>query len=151
MPISSGAPAEEFAAGVEVASNSQRLPLCGGGGGGVPVTLSVVLPLTAPKVALMLDDPAPTPLASPVLVIVATAGADEDQFTWLVRSRVLLSEYVPVAWNCCVAPAAMDELAGVTAIEDSEAVLVPVLNTTSTHRFSPAAPVVGKMLLALNA
>ena len=47
--------------------------------------------------------PADTPEASPLALIVATAGVDEFQFTWLVMFCVLPSEYVPVAVNCCVA------------------------------------------------
>ena len=37
----------------------------------------------------------------------------------LVRFCVVPLLYVPVAVNCCLAPAAMEELAGVTAIETS--------------------------------
>lgn len=37
----------------------------------------------------------------------------------MVRSCVLPSVYVPVAFNACVVPSAKDGLAGVTAIETS--------------------------------
>ena len=40
----------------------------------------------------------------------------EAQVTEPVRSAVELSEYVPVAVNCWFAPAAIDGLAGVTAM-----------------------------------
>ena len=40
-----------------------------------------------------------------------------SQVTVLVRSCVLPSLNVPVAFSCCVVPSANDEFAGVTAIE----------------------------------
>ena len=49
--------------------------------------------------------PALTPLASPAELMVATAVFEEVHVTWLVMFCVLLFEYVPVAVNCCVAPA----------------------------------------------
>ena len=61
--------------------------------------------------------PADTPVANPLALIVATAVLDDVQVTWLVIFCVLPSEYVPVAVNCCVAPAVMVGFAGVTAIE----------------------------------
>ena len=49
-------------------------------------------------------------------MIVATAGVAEAQVTLPVRFAVLASEYVPVALNCWLAPAAIQGLAGVTAM-----------------------------------
>jgi hypothetical protein len=49
--------------------------------------------------------PTATPLASPLALMVATVVVAEAQVTWLVMFWVLPSEYVPVAVNCCVAPA----------------------------------------------
>ena len=49
--------------------------------------------------------------------MVATEVVAEAQVTWLVRFCVELSEKVPVAVNCSVAPLAMLGLAGVTAID----------------------------------
>jgi hypothetical protein len=63
--------------------------------------------------------PTATPVARPALVIVATAVLDELHVTALVRFCVLLSLYVPVAVNCCVAPVASEVFAGVTAIDTS--------------------------------
>ena len=85
------------------------------------VTVKVVVPLTRPRVAVIEDEPIATPLARPVLLIVATDMLAEAHVTWLVRSSVVLSEYVPVAVNCSVVPVAMLGLAGVTAIEVSVA------------------------------
>jgi hypothetical protein len=67
----------------------------------------------------MVVDPVPTALASPAVLIVATAAAEELHVAVLVRFCVLPSEYVPVAVNCCVLPLVIDAFAGVTAIDTS--------------------------------
>ena len=51
------------------------------------------------------------------LEMVATEVFAEAQVTWVVRSCVELSEYVPVAVNCWVSPTGTFGLAGVTAID----------------------------------
>ena len=70
--------------------------------------------------AVIVTAPVATPVARPwepaALEIVAVVAADEDHVTWSVRSRVLRSEYVPVAVNCSVAPAATVATGGVTAM-----------------------------------
>src|SRR5271169_670932 len=81
------------------------------------VTVRTVEPVTPLSVALTVELPTPTPVARPVVVIVATDVVAEAQVTWLVRLAVELSEYVPVAVNCSVSPLAMLGLAGVTAID----------------------------------
>ena len=61
--------------------------------------------------------PTATPWARPVVApIVAVPGVADAQLTEPVRSAVELSEYVPVAVNCWFVPAAIDGLAGVTAM-----------------------------------
>ena len=55
------------------------------------VTVSVVLCLTLPSVALMVVEPAATLVTSPFASMVAFAGADELQVTKAVRSRLLPS------------------------------------------------------------
>src|SRR6266542_1837979 len=87
------------------------------------VTVSVVLPETPPKVAVIVVVPAATDVARPcdppALLIVATAVLDELQVTtWVVRSCVVLSLKVPVAVNCWVNPSGRPGLVGVTAIVD---------------------------------
>jgi hypothetical protein len=88
-------------------------------GGGV--TVSVAVPDTLPEVAVMVLEPTAAAVAFPlvpdVLLIVATAVFDELQVTDVVRTCVVLFEYVPVAVNCCVVPLAMLGLDGVTAID----------------------------------
>ena len=74
---------------------------------------------------MIVDVPAATPVASPAVLIVATDDVADAQVTWLVRFCVELSENVPVAVNCWVAPAVMLGLAGVTAIDCRVAVAAP--------------------------
>src|SRR5437667_1903800 len=85
------------------------------------VTVSVVLPETPPKVAVIVVVPAATDVARPcdppALLIVATAVLDELQVTWVVRSCVVLSLKVPVAVNCWVVPIGIPGVVGVTVIE----------------------------------
>lgn len=83
----------------------------------VTATANTVAPLTVPEVAVIVVVPAATPVASPAVLIVATAAADELQVAELVRFWVLPSLKVPVAVNCWVAPLEIDGFAGVTAIE----------------------------------
>lgn len=78
------------------------------------------------------------PVASPVLLIVATLVFDELQVTELVRSPVLPSVNVPVAMNCCVVPLGIERLLGVTLMEASVGVLglarLPPLQATKLTR-----------------
>jgi hypothetical protein len=60
-------------------------------------------------------------VASPAVLIVATAAVEELHVAVLVRFCVLASVYVPVAVNCWVLPLAIDGFAGVTAIDTSVA------------------------------
>jgi len=80
------------------------------------LTVSVVEPTTAPRVAEIVVIPAATPLANPLTSTVATAGVDESQLTNAVRSRLLPSLYAPVAVNCCVVLSGIDNAAGATVI-----------------------------------
>ena len=64
---------------------------------------------------IVMGPPAITPVATPAALIVATAGFDDIQFT--ATGPVELSEKWPVAVNVCVAPAAIDAVAGATVIE----------------------------------
>ena len=85
------------------------------------VTVNTVEPEMAPEVALIVEVPAATPVASPPALIVAVAVVAELHVTLPVMFAVLLSEYVPVAVNCCVVPFTIDGFAGVTAIDTSVA------------------------------
>jgi hypothetical protein len=100
------------------------------------VTVSVVVPLILPDVAVIVADPVATEVASPLdppaLLTVATPVSDELQVADAVKSWVVLSEYVPVAVNCCFVPRAMLGLVGVTAMDTRMAgvtvsVVVPLI------------------------
>jgi len=65
--------------------------------------------------------PAATPVANPPALIVATVVVTELQVAVPVKFCVELSEKVPVAVNCSVAPFAIEGFAGVTAIDTSVA------------------------------
>lgn len=54
-------------------------------------TVSVVNPLTAPEVAVIVLLPTPVPVARPIPEMVATADADELQLTEVVRFCVVPS------------------------------------------------------------
>ena len=56
------------------------------------VTVSAAVPETLPEVALMVDEPAATPVASPALDMVAAAVLLLDQVTVDVHVEVVLSE-----------------------------------------------------------
>jgi hypothetical protein len=99
---------------------------------GADCTVKVVLPETEPSVAEILLVPAARAVASPPALIVAVPVVEDVQVTWPVMFCVLPPEYVPVAVNCCVAPAWIVGLAGVTAI-DTGVGAGPELNTTSTQ------------------
>jgi hypothetical protein len=86
------------------------------------VTVNVSAGLVTPeRAAVICDVPMAMPLAKPVLAIVATVVVPDTHVAWLVRSCVLLSEYVPVALNCFVVPFAIVGLPGVTAIDTNVA------------------------------
>jgi hypothetical protein len=81
------------------------------------VTVSFVVPSTAPEAALIVLVPAATPVANPPAVIVTTPVDCEVQVTELVKSCMELSEKVPVAVNCSVLPFPIEGFAGVTTID----------------------------------
>jgi hypothetical protein len=65
-------------------------------------TVSVVLALKPPELALIVVVPRFTAVARPLLSTVATLGEDDVQVAVLLMSFVLRSPKVPVAVNCCV-------------------------------------------------
>ena len=112
-----------------VAVNSCVVPFAMLGSGGVTsmesrvadVTVSVVVPVSAPKAAVIVVEPTATALARPwepmAFEIVAIPGSEDDHVADAVRSWVVESVKSPVAVNCCVVPFAMDGAGGSTAIE----------------------------------
>lgn len=91
------------------------------------LTISVVVPETLPDRAVIVLLPAATEVATPLkpvaLLMVAVPVLEELQVTDLVRSCVVLLEYMPVAVNCCVVPSAMLGVAGVTTMDCKVALL----------------------------
>ena len=79
-------------------------------------TVSVVLPLTAPSVALIGGRADGDPVGEPGGADRGRGGVADAQVTDAVRSAVEASEYVPVALNCWSVPARIVGLAGVTAM-----------------------------------
>ena len=73
--------------------------------------------MIGPEVARIAVLPVATPVASPVLLIVAAAVLVEVHVTTVVRFWLLPSLKIPMAVNCDVAPAVIEESTGVTAID----------------------------------
>lgn len=160
----------EWSEKVPVAVNCLGVPLAILGFAGVTaidsragaVTVRIVDPLLPASVAVMVDVPVPSPVATPTCVIVETAVVPDAQVTWLVRSSVELSEKVPVAVNDSVSPLGTLGFAGVTAIDSSAAVATvrtvePVIPSNvaeivdepvSTPVASPAAVMVATEVVA---
>ena len=97
------------------------------------VTVSVVVALTDPELAVMIDEPVARVDARPALVIVATALAAEVHSTEDVKSSVEPSVKVPVAVNWSVKPLAILGSFGVMAIDVTTAgvtvsVVVPTMD-----------------------
>ena len=82
------------------------------------VTVREAPPEVLPEVAEMVVVPAATAVARPLLLTVATDGFEELQVTCAVTSKLVPSEYAPVAVSCWVTPIGMLELADVTRMED---------------------------------
>lgn len=83
-----------------VTVNCCVVPICMGGFAGVKamdsklagVMVTRVVPIFVPDIALITDEPAATPVASPVLLIVAAAGVAEVKLEMAVMSLVVPSE-----------------------------------------------------------
>jgi hypothetical protein len=84
--------------------------------------ISDVDPLIPPDEAMMEGRPGAAALASPELLIDAEVASEEVHVTVEVMSAMLPSLKAPAAANCCVAPAAMVVLVGVTAMDFNVAV-----------------------------
>ena len=89
------------------------------------VTVTVVVPDTPARVAVIVALPTPVPVTRPWLpgasLTVASDGAEETQVTNAVRFWVVPSEKSPVAMSCSLVPSAIEELGGVIVIAVSTA------------------------------
>jgi hypothetical protein len=92
-------------------------------------TVRAAVPEIPPDAAVIVVWPVAAAVASPLepaaLLMEATPGADEVQFTDAVRFCVLLSEYVPEAVNCWVAPTVILGFTGLTVIDRSVTGVLP--------------------------
>jgi len=113
------------------------------------VTVKEVVPEMLPDAAVIVVCPVATEVASPLepeaLLMVAMAVFEESQVTDLVISRVVLSEYIPVAVNCWVVPLAILGFVGITAMEVSvpplgESCTLPLLPVPSPEHDERANP-----------
>ena len=82
--------------------------------GGVSVTAASVVPVTLPTVAETIAVPVPAMVARPVSSMVSAEWFDDVHVAAPVTSWVEVSEYVPVAVNCCWFPGLRVGLAGDT-------------------------------------
>lgn len=93
------------------------------------MTVRAAAPDKPDTVAVTVVVPTAIALAFPfepaALLMIAFDVSEELQVTIAVKSWVELFESVPVAMNCWLVPAAMLELAGVTAIDTSVIELPP--------------------------
>ena len=78
------------------------------------VMVTEVDPLTVPEVAVIVAEPAETPLTTPLLLTVAMVESELDQRTLPVRVFWLPSSKVPVAVIWKVPPCWMEGVAGPT-------------------------------------
>ena len=106
----------------------------------------------------MVQTPAATAVAMPLLVTVATAGFDEPQVTCVVKSKLAPPEKVPVAVNCWMTPTGMVGLAGITDREDKVEGVTPlmvavpeILSRLAVTIAVPAATAVARPLLLIMA
>jgi hypothetical protein len=87
----------------------------------VSVVVPVLLPVTTDEVAVITDEPAVKPVATPLMgLMVATAGVAELQATKLVISTDVPSENTPIALNCWFKPTGMVGTTGAIVIELKE-------------------------------
>ncbi len=88
------------------------------------------MPLIPPELAVIVVVPALTAVAKPVVPIVATDASLDVHVTADEISALVLLEYVAVAVNCCLVPARMVFALGVTDIDVSVIVSVPMVRVT---------------------
>jgi len=85
------------------------------------ITVSVVLPVMAPNLAVIVEEPRLTPVARPeefdALLITTTAVFEELHVTCSVRSCTEVSENIPVAVNCWLNFRPIVALEGVTTMD----------------------------------
>jgi hypothetical protein len=89
----------------------------------------------------MIEMPAPTDVANPVMLITATDRLEELQAIWLLISRFVPSENAPVAVNCWVIPAGVAGMLGSAGLMDMEVRDARVTKTVVIPEMFPEAAV----------
>ncbi len=79
-----------------------------------PVTVMAAELVKAPDLAAIVAAPLATPVTTPAVLTVAIFESEEVQVAEELRSLVVPSEYVPIAWTVTVDAAAMEAALGVT-------------------------------------
>ena len=154
LNCTAGAPSTiEGAVGVTVTEATAA-----GGGGGGAVTVSVVVPLTVPLVAVMVVVPAATLVASPLVLIVATLVLLERQVIGWPVSTLPLASFVTALNGTAGAPSTIEGAVGVTVTDATAAgggavtvrVVVPLaVPLVAVMVVVPAATLVAKPLVLM--
>lgn len=113
------------------------------------VIVAIEVPVDEPRVAVIVDDPAETPVTRPVELTEASAFC-ELQVTWLVTSCDVPLLYTPSAESCLLCPDAMENAAGEIVMEETVGAVtvmfpdptsVPIVALTVTEpAFKPVKP-----------
>ena len=103
------------------------------------VTVRVAVALSPPDTAVIVVVPAPTDVASPAELMVATCALLETHVTWLVRFCGLPTPVrLPLAINCVVSPANVSEAElGVTVSDGVPDPVVEIVTVTIALELSP--------------
>ncbi len=70
--------------------------------------------------AVMVEMPGARDVAKPVPLMIATDRLDETQVIWVLMSKFVPSENVPMAVNCSVIPAGVTGMLGLVGLMDME-------------------------------
>ena len=90
----------------------------------------------------MVEVPAATDVAKPLLFTVATDVLDEVQMTWALISKIIPSENAPVAVNCWVIPAGVLGMLGLAGLSDMEVRVAEVTVMIVVPEMAPEAAVI---------
>jgi len=90
----------------------------------------------------MAEIPAATAVAKPLRFTVATDVLDEFQMTWVLISKLVPSENVPVAVSCWVIPAGVLGMLGLAGLSDMEVRVAKVTVMIVIPEIAPEAAVI---------
>jgi len=93
-------------------------------------------------VAVIIEIPAATVVAKPLLFTVATDVLEEVQMTWVLISKLIPSENAPVAVNCWVIPGGVRGMLGLAGLSDMEVRVAEVTVMIVVPDMAPEAAVI---------